>query len=143
MKTILIVDNHADIRLLLKVALGNEFSVIEADGGTAALKAIQKHRPNLVLLDVMMPGELDGIQVLEQIKINQRTQDTFVAVISARGQTVDQEIAVQKGADAYFIKPFSPLQVVGWVRNKLTKTHVIVGNLNQSSSNSLLLHENI
>ena len=42
MKTILIVDNHADIRLLLKVALGNEFSVIEADGGTAALKAIQK-----------------------------------------------------------------------------------------------------
>jgi CheY-like chemotaxis protein len=119
MKTILIVDDQPDIRRLLLATLGKQFTLVEAEDGAAALKAIQQHRPALVLLDVMMPGELDGLQVLEQTKSNPHTRDTLVAVLSARGQAVDQAVAREKGADAYFIKPFSPLQVVGWVRSKL------------------------
>lgn len=119
MKTILIVDDHPDIRRLLQAALGTQFSVLMAEDGVAALQAIQLHCPHLVLLDVMMPGELDGLQVLEKIKSNQHTRKILVAVLSARAQAVDQETAREKGADAYFIKPFSPLQVVSWVSGKL------------------------
>lgn len=119
MKTILIVDDQPDIRRLLQATLGKQYAIVMAEDGSTALQAIAQHRPQLVLLDVMMPGELDGLQVLEQIKSNPHTRDTLVAVLSARGQAVDQEIARTKGADAYFIKPFSPLQVVTWVRGKL------------------------
>jgi CheY-like chemotaxis protein len=119
MKTILIVDDQPDIRRLLQVTLGKQFSIVEAEDGVTALQAVQQHRPEMVLLDVMMPGELDGLHLLEQIKGNPHTRATLVAMLSARGQASDQEIARAKGADAYFIKPFSPLQVVTWVRSKL------------------------
>jgi CheY-like chemotaxis protein len=67
----------------------------------------------------MMPGELDGLQVLDTIKGDPELSDTLVAMITARGQSADYEIGQKRGADAYFIKPFSPLQVVNWVREKL------------------------
>jgi CheY-like chemotaxis protein len=73
-----------------------------------------------VLLDVMMPGEVDGLQVLDAIKSNPQTKDILVAMVTARGQVADGDDARKRGADAYFIKPFSPLQVVAWVRSKLT-----------------------
>jgi DNA-binding response OmpR family regulator len=70
----------------------------------------------VVLLDVMMPGKLDGLQVLDAIKSDRRCMDTFVAVISARGQQADKDEAYRFGADAYFTKPFSPISLVNWVR---------------------------
>jgi CheY-like chemotaxis protein len=119
MKTILIVDDHTDIRRLLSITLGKDFKIIEAEDGDSALAAVQQHHPAVVLLDVMMPGEMDGLQVLDAIKANARTRDCLVAMITARGQSADHEDARSRGADAYFIKPFSPLQVVAWVRSKL------------------------
>lgn len=119
MNYILIVDDHADIRRLLSITLGKQYEIVEADNGTAALYAIRRYQPKVVLLDVMMPGEVDGLQVLEAIKSNPKTRDTLVAMVTARGQQSDAEEANRRGADAYFVKPFSPLQVVTWIREKL------------------------
>jgi CheY-like chemotaxis protein len=119
MNTILIVDDHSDIRRLLSITLGKEFHILEAEDGVSALAAVRHHRPKVVLLDVMMPGEVDGLQVLEAIKADPDTRATLVAMITARGQVADHDDARARGADAYFIKPFSPLQVVTWVRNHL------------------------
>ncbi len=115
MPRILVVDDHADIRRLLSVTLGREFEIAEAENGTSALEAILHHRPDVVLLDVMMPGEIDGLRVLELIKGDPKTRDILVAMITARGQAEDSERARARGADAYFIKPFSPYQVAAWV----------------------------
>ena len=119
MHSILIVDDHSDVRRLLSITLGKEFNVIEAQNGTSALEAIRRHRPRVVLLDVMMPGELDGLQVLDAIKADPATRGTQVAMVTARGQVADGNDALKRGADAYFIKPFSPLQVVAWVRSHM------------------------
>lgn len=117
--TILVVDDHSDIRRLLAVVLGREFHVLEAENGRNALDAIRKHRPKAVLLDVMMPGEIDGLSVLKEIKSAPDLRSTLVAMVTARGQSADSEHARQYGADAYFIKPFSPLQVLAWLRTAL------------------------
>ena len=119
MSTILIVDDHSDIRRLLSITLGKQYQIIEAEDGVSALDAVYRHQPQVVLLDVMMPGQLDGLKVLDAIKADPLTKDTLVAMITARGQTTDHDNGRARGADAYFIKPFSPLQVCSWVRSKL------------------------
>lgn len=119
MKTILIADDQADIRRLLSITLGRDYEIIEAVDGTSALAAVHRHQPDAVLLDVMMPGELNGLQVLEAIKADPKLSKTLVALVTARGQAADYRAGQDRGADAYFIKPFSPLQVVSWLREKL------------------------
>jgi CheY-like chemotaxis protein len=119
MNYILIVDDHADIRRLLSITLGKQYEVVEADNGTAALFSVRRYNPKVVLLDVMLPGEFDGLQVLDALKSNPKTRDIMVAMITARGQQSDADEAKRRGADAYFIKPFSPLQVAGWIREQL------------------------
>jgi CheY-like chemotaxis protein len=119
MKKVLIVDDHTDIRRLLSITLGKDYEIMEAEDGVTALESIRRHRPQIVLLDVMMPGEMDGLQVLDAIKADPQLHDTLVAMVTARGQVADGDDARKRGADAYFIKPFSPLQVVAWVREHL------------------------
>ena len=119
MTKILIVDDHSDIRRLLSITLGKAYEILEAEDGVAALQIIRRQRPKVVLLDIMMPGELDGLQVLDAIKSDPELKDTLVAMVTARGQAADYVTGQQRGADAYFTKPFSPLQVVSWVREKL------------------------
>ena len=116
---VLIVDDHADIRRLLSISLAKECRVLEAENGAAALEAVRRYHPRVVLLDIMMTGELDGLQVLEAIKGHAATSDILVAMVSARGQVTDHDAARVRGADAYFVKPFSPLQLVNWVHDKL------------------------
>jgi CheY-like chemotaxis protein len=119
MPQILIVDDQPIIRRLLSVTLGKDYEILEAEDGVGALEAIRRHHPKIVLLDVMMPGAMDGLQVLDAIKGNPLTRDILVAMVTARGQAADSDDAHRRGADAYFIKPFSPLQVLVWVQSKL------------------------
>lgn len=119
MTDVLIVDDQSNIRRLLNVTLGREFDVVEAESGLAALDMIRRYKPKVVLLDVMMPGQIDGLQVLDAIKIDPVTASVAVAMLSARGQQSDIETARRRGADAYFVKPFSPMQIVNWVREHL------------------------
>lgn len=119
MSHILVVDDHADIRKLMSITLGKRFEILQAQDAETALMLIDQYHPRVVLLDVMMPGKMDGLQVLDAIKANPKTRDIIVAMVTARGQQADSEDARKRGADAYFVKPFSPLKVVGWVQEVL------------------------
>lgn len=119
MTKILIVDDQADIRRLIHLTLGKRYEVIEADQGLDALERVRAERPAAVILDVMMPGELDGFQVLQKIKQDPELKDTCVIMVTAKGQAQDFEFAVNAGADGYLIKPFSPLQLVSLLQEHL------------------------
>ena len=117
MKNILIVDDHPDIRNLVRVLLDRHYTIFEADNGVSALELVRRHHPALVVLDVMMPGEIDGLQALKIIKEDPELADIYVIMVTARGQVSDFEFATSLGADAYFIKPFSPLKLVNKIRS--------------------------
>ena len=113
---ILLVDDHADIRMLIRITLGTKFEVLEASDGVTALAIAREKRPRVVILDVMMPGEMDGFQVLEAIRRDPALSDVRVMMVTARGQASDRDRGISLGADEYFIKPFSPLQVGDAIR---------------------------
>jgi CheY-like chemotaxis protein len=113
MKKILIVDDHADIRRLIRMTLEfDSYEIHEAADGEAALAAVASMQPDLVLLDVMMPGAIDGLAVCRHIRASPALAATRVMLLSARGQARDREAGLQAGADSYLVKPFSPLQLI-------------------------------
>lgn len=113
---ILIVDDHSDIRHLIRIALGKSFEILEAENGASALAMVRSTHPKVVILDVMMSGELDGFEVLEVIKGDAALKDVRVVMVTARGQSSDYDIGMARGADGYFIKPFSPMQLAQAIR---------------------------
>jgi DNA-binding response OmpR family regulator len=113
---ILIVDDHSDIRQLIRITLGKSFEILEAEEGLTALAIARSQRPRVVVLDVMMPGELDGFQVLDAIKSDPALKEVRVIMVTARGQARDYELGMARGADGYFIKPFSPLQLTAAIK---------------------------
>ena len=119
MPTVLIVDDHPEIRRLLRIAVGKDVTILEADDGPGALAQVEQHHPAVVFLDVMMPGPMDGFQVLQAIRANPATRETIVAMTTARSQATDHEQADAHGANAYFTKPFSPMKVGNWLREQL------------------------
>lgn len=118
-KKVLIIDDNPDIRRLLTVTLSGEFDVLEAADGETGLHVLFQHHPKLIFLDIMLPGQLDGFQVLEMIRADQAHCQTWVGLISARGQKTDYVAGQAYGANAYFVKPFSPRQLLDWCRSKL------------------------
>lgn len=119
MHKILVVDDHPDIRKLMRITLDKDYQMLEADNGASALDVIRQERPDMVLLDIMMPGDLDGLGVLEQVKNSPELKDICVVMLTAKGQAKDYEAGMSQGADAYFIKPFSPLQLLSFMRERL------------------------
>lgn len=119
MKKILIVDDHPDIRKLIRITLGNAYEVLEAADGATALTIARQQQPRVVVLDIMMPGEMDGLQVLDAIRADPALNETQVIMVTARGQAKDYEIGMSRGAHAYFIKPFSPIQLVNSIKELL------------------------
>jgi DNA-binding response OmpR family regulator len=113
MKKILIVEDQPDIRKLIRMTLEFEdYEIHEAADGAFGLRMASAIGPDLVLLDVMMPGELDGLQVCQRIKSDPKLSGLKVVLLTARGQARDREAGQQAGADDYLIKPFSPLQLI-------------------------------
>ena len=119
---VLVVDDNANSCHLLNLLLAPKYAVLEAHSGESALQAIARHQPRLVLLDVMMPGELDGLQVLDAIKRNPELKHIVVGMVSARDQSADDLEARRRGADAYFTKPFSPRGISAWVDSRLQQS---------------------
>jgi len=121
---LLIVDDQADLRKMLRLALGyGKYHLLEASDGEAALAVARAEQPNVILLDVMMPGRLDGIAVCRAIKSDPATAACFVVLLTALGQSADYAAGDAAGADAYMVKPFSPTKLVEVVeeRRKLAK----------------------
>lgn len=113
MKKILIVEDHRDIRKLLKMTLEfDDFDIHEAATGDAGWELARELRPDIVLLDVMMPGTLNGLDVCRLIKSDPLTRHTRVIMLTARVQAADREAGAAAGADDYLMKPFSTLQVL-------------------------------
>jgi DNA-binding response OmpR family regulator len=81
----------------------------EAAEAAEAWEILRRVRPQAVILDIMMPGEMDGYQLCEKLRADRDLQRTHVVMVTARGQEADREKGMSVGADAYFVKPFSPL----------------------------------
>lgn len=109
---LLIVDDNPEVRNLLRLTLSfGDYSIHEASNGIDALMLIREWRPDIVLLDIMMPGEKDGLQVCREVKNDEEIKDTYIAMLTARGQKLDMQEGTNAGADAYLIKPFSPIEL--------------------------------
>jgi DNA-binding response OmpR family regulator len=121
MKRILIVEDQADIRKLIRMTLEFEdYEIHEASEGTQGLHLARGVRPDLMLLDVMMPGEMDGLQVCQAIKSDVSLKSIKVVLLTARGQARDREAGQTAGADEYLVKPFSPLQLIDVIEQLLS-----------------------
>lgn len=121
MKKILIVDDQPEIRELVAVTLRiGDYMIWQAASGDAALVLARAEHPDLILLDVMMPNSsMDGFEVCRQLKSDPMTRDISIVMLTARGQETDIELGKLVGADDYFTKPFSPLQLMQKVEELL------------------------
>lgn len=119
-KKILIVDDQEMIRKLVKMTLSSQdFEVIEAKNGTEALALVQEYMPDLIVLDVMMPGELNGIDVCKQLRQAPASQDSVILMLSAKTQELDKEEGMAAGASDYLVKPFSPEYLLKTIKSHL------------------------
>lgn len=117
---ILVVDDEARIREVVQYALDKAgYQVTAADGGTAALAAVEGRDVDLVVLDVSMP-DIDGLEVCRRIRADQKTPILF---LSARGEEIDKVVGLEVGGDDYLTKPFSPRELVARVKAILRRTN--------------------
>ncbi len=110
---ILVVDDEASIRNLVRAYLEAEgYTVHTAEDGIQGLAAFRRYQPELVVLDVMLPG-MDGFEVLQQIR---RESEAYVLMLTAKSEEADRVIGLTVGADDYLTKPFSPRELVARVK---------------------------
>lgn len=122
MKTrILIVEDEDDIRELIRYNLERaNYAVTEAESGEDGLKTAARNKPDLILLDVMLPGR-DGLQICRDLKQNEDTRDIPIILVTARGEESDIVSGLELGADDYIVKPFSPKVLIARVRTLLRR----------------------
>lgn len=122
MKKILIVDDEEKVRKLVEVTLSvGDLEILHAASGDEALSVVRESKPDLILLDVMMPGKLDGLDVCRILKKDPETKDIYIIMLTAKGQQVDKESGFASGADEYFVKPFSPMELMDKIDNILAE----------------------
>ena len=108
MKKILLVDDQEDVQRLLSLVLeGEDRLLLHAFNGEQALQVAERERPDLVLLDVMMPGSLDGFEVARRIRKTPEISNCPIVFITAKVQEQDRKMAFDSGGDAFIAKPFS------------------------------------
>lgn len=121
MALILVVDDEPHIVKMVEFKLRNQgHETISAADGNQALEMALARKPDLILLDVMMPG-LDGFQVLNKLKTRKETRELPVIMLTAKGQERDVLTGFDKGADDYIIKPFSFPELLARVNRALSK----------------------
>ena len=117
--TILIVDDEPSIVVPLEFLMNqNGYHVLVAESGEEAIEMISKHKPDLILLDIMLPG-IDGFEVCEIIRLSPEWKNIKVIFLTARGREMDIAKGLVLGADAYITKPFSNSAIVQRVKELL------------------------
>ena len=115
-KKILAVDDEKHIVRLIQVNLERAgYEVGTAYDGLEALKAVEENRPDLIVLDVMMP-QLDGFETLKRLKANPNTSEIPVIMLTAKSQDADVFRGWQSGVDGYLTKPFNPMELLAFVK---------------------------
>lgn len=110
MTKILLVEDEESIRSFLKINLErNDFKVIEAESGEEGLKKAEGEKPEIAILDVMLPG-ITGFEVCHELR--SKYADMGIIILTAKGQDIDKIMGLEYGADDYIVKPFNPLEVV-------------------------------
>ncbi len=120
-KTILVVEDEEDILELVEYNLGkNGFTVTTVTSGEEALQSIRSKLPDMVLLDLMLPG-IDGLEICKHLKADPRTQQIPVIMLTAKGEESDIVTGLELGADDYITKPFSPRVLIARIRTVLRR----------------------
>ncbi len=120
--TVLIIDDEKDLIELVKYNLEKDgFDVIEATDGRSGFDIARQHLPDLVVLDLMMPG-MDGLEVCRRLRADARTQRLPVIMLTAKAAEADRVVGLEMGADDYVVKPFSPRELVARVKANLRRT---------------------
>jgi two-component system phosphate regulon response regulator PhoB len=115
-ETILIVDDEEDIIELIQYNLKNEgYSILTADAGEQAIKIAKQARPDLIVLDLMLPG-MDGLEVTRYLRSNDQTRDLPIVILTAKGEESDIITGLELGANDYISKPFSPKVLTARIR---------------------------
>jgi two-component system alkaline phosphatase synthesis response regulator PhoP len=121
MSRVLIVDDEADIREIIRYNLTKEGYVVEtAENGVTGLQKVAEFKPDLVILDMMMPG-MDGVEVCHNIRSDAKNNDIIVCFLSARSEDYSQVAGLESGADDYLAKPISPRVLVSKVKSLLRR----------------------
>jgi twitching motility two-component system response regulator PilH len=119
MSTVLVVEDSLAEREMIKDLLeGSGLTVTAVGDGQEALRLIRGHPPDLVLLDIVMPG-MNGYEVCRLIKSDTATKSLPVVMCSAKGEEFDRYWGMKQGADAYIAKPFQPTDLVGTIKQLL------------------------
>jgi len=120
-ETILVVDDDPDIARFVEVNLRSVgYDVLVASDGEEALSRAEEVRPDLVLLDVMMP-RVDGFEVAQRLRRNPRTANTSIIMLTAKALSSDKVLGLTSGADDYIIKPFDPIELLARVKTTLRR----------------------
>ncbi len=113
---ILVVDDEANIRETIAFILEMEgFDVILASDGEEALLQLKKHKPKFMILDVMMPKK-NGYEVAREIRKTEDFKDLYILILTAKGQSVDENDALEAGANNYMTKPFDDDKILSIIR---------------------------
>lgn len=121
---ILVVDDEEHIVELLKFNLENSgYKVITANNGNDAITLAKENKPNLILLDLMIPG-IDGLDVCKEIKKNNETNNIAIIMLTAKGEEFDKILGLELGADDYMTKPFSIRELLARVKAVLRRSSI-------------------
>ena len=119
---ILIAEDEPEIAQLIQQTLEREsFDCFVAQNGLKALELFEQESPDLIVLDLMLPG-LDGLEVCTRIRQKSNVKDPYIMMLTARGEEIDRVIGLSTGADDYLVKPFSPRELVARVRALLRRS---------------------
>jgi len=119
-RVLIVEDDPTTVQLIEFLLRKNNFEVLIAQDGVEALKISREKKPDLILMDVMMP-KMDGIEAIEKLQESEETQEIPIVILSALGQEMDVMRGLQAGASGYIVKPFSPQELLDEIKTRLEK----------------------
>lgn len=117
-KKVLLTDDDPRMRILVSLTLGDDFVLLLAGDGEEAVQVARREMPELILLDIIMP-KLDGFEVCRRLKSDSDTREIRIVMLTGKDSPEDVQRGIEAGADAYFIKPFSPRALLDKVNELL------------------------